>query len=68
MESSDLSLSFVERDSTEFTRYSNVKSHLEEINLLKEMGFPGLFIRKVYAFLKPQSLEQAINDKRKWCV
>jgi hypothetical protein len=61
MENSDLSLSFVERDSTELTRYSNVKSHLEEINLLEEMGFPGIFIRKVYAFLKPQSLEQAIN-------
>ena len=61
MEQSDLSLSFVERDSNELTRNSNVKSHLEEINILEEMGFSGIFIRKVYAFLKPQSLEQAIN-------
>ena len=28
--------------------------------ILKDMGFPSNLIKKVYAFLKPNSLEQAI--------
>jgi len=43
------------------SRYSIVTSHNEDINLLTEMGFNNIVVKKVYAFLRPNNIEQAIN-------
>ena len=37
------------------------EEEIENISILKEMGFNEVLIKKVYIFLKPNSLEQAIN-------
>ena len=39
---------------------SMIRTHLDDINLLEDMGFSYTLIRKVYSFLRPQSIEQAI--------
>ncbi len=49
--------------SKEFSRESLLtdSSYNEDFQILEEMGYDSIMIKKVYAFLKPQSIEQAVN-------
>ena len=49
--------------SKDFSRESLLtdSSYNADFQILEEMGYDSIMIKKVYAFLKPQSIEQAIN-------
>ena len=53
--------SLLEDNDMNYLRSTMVRTHLDDINLLEDMGFPYTLIRKVYSFLRPQTLEQAIQ-------
>ena len=53
--------SLLEDNDMNYLRSTIVRTHLDDINLLEDMGFPYTLIRKVYSFLRPQTLEQAIQ-------
>ena len=48
-------------DEKELERTSNVRNHLDDIHILEDMGFNPIFIRKIYAFLRPQNIENAVT-------
>ena len=48
-------------DEKDLERTSNVKNHLDDIYTLEDMGFNSIFIKKIYAFLRPQNIENAIT-------
>ena len=48
-------------DEKELERTSNVKNHLDDIHILEDMGFNPIFIKKIYAFLRPQNIENAVT-------
>ena len=48
-------------DIIELENSEEKKEEMENILILEEMGFNKVLITKVYTFLKPTSLEQAIN-------
>ena len=48
-------------DENELERTSNVKNHLDDIHTLEDMGFNPIFIKKIYAFLRPQNIENAVT-------
>ena len=48
-------------DIIKFENSEEKKEEMENILILEEMGFNKVLITKVYTFLKPTSLEQAIN-------
>ena len=50
----------LEENDTNYLNSSMIRTHLDDINLLEDMGFSYTLIRKVFSFLRPQSIEQAI--------
>ena len=50
----------LEENDMNYLNSSMIRTHLDDINLLEDMGFSYTLIRKVYSFLRPQSIEQAI--------
>ena len=48
-------------DEKDLERTSNVKNHLDDIYTLEDMGFNSIFIKKIYAFLRPQNIENAMT-------
>ena len=58
LESTDTNL-----NESQFSRLSLLTgtNYSQDFEILEEMGYNSTMIKKVYAFLKPNSIEQAIN-------
>ena len=59
--SEEIKDNLLEDNDMNYLKSTMVRTHLDDINLLEDMGFSYTLIRKVFSFLRPQSIEQAIN-------
>ena len=63
MEDNLLNENEIEINNSIFSRDSLLKetNYNNDFEILEDMGYDSIMIKKVYAFLKPNSLEQAID-------
>ena len=59
--SEEIKDNLLEDNDMNYLKSTMVRTHLDDINLLEDMGFPYTLIRKVYSFLRPQTIEEAIR-------